>query len=249
MRDMLVKVKEQLSKDYNCNVKDFDCKNNLVTDIKLIEGSRRYSDEKEFLKILIFGGKAIICADESIKKWCIENLSDIPGEWMYLYSVLRKIDNKLNEFGYEIDNTHHYYLPNENKENIEINNNIRLYEKEDIKQFNGDDRFDEAFAFNSNYPDILAVAALDDNNDIIAIAGASKDCETMWQIGINVLPVAEGRGVGKNIVRVLKEEILKRGIIPFYGTIESHIISQRVAIGAGFYPAFAELKVRKKMSI
>lgn len=33
--------------------------------------------------------------------------------------------------------------------------------------------------------------------------------------------------------------------IPFYGTVESHIISQKVALKSGFYPVFAEVKIRK----
>ena len=249
MKDILVNVKKQLTKDYNCSINDFNNKNNLITDMKLLEGRRQYSNDEEILKILIFDGKAIVCADECIKEWCVENLSNIPGEWMYLYSVLRRIDNKLNEFGYEIDNTHHYYLPKENNDNIELVNNIKWYEKEEINQFNGDNRFDEAFAFNNNYPDVLAVALLDDNGDILAMAGASEDCETMWQIGINVLQSEQGKGFGKKLVNILKNEILKRGKIPFYGTVESHIISQKVAIQSGFYPAFAELKIRKKKKL
>ena len=38
-----------------------------------------------------------------------------------------------------------------------------------------------------------------------------------------------------------KAEILKREILPYYGTSMSHIASQRVALGAGFLPAWAEL--------
>lgn len=244
--ELLYKVKGQFAKDYNCSIEDFDNKNNLITDNILIEGRRIYSNEEEILKILIFGGKAVIFADECIKEWCIQNLRDIPAGLMYLYSVLRRIDTKLSEFGYEIDNTHHYYLPNEKSDNKELIKNIGWYEKEEINQFEGDNRFDEAFAFNSNYPDVLAVAALDDDGNIIAMAGASEDSEIMWQIGVNVLPHAKGKGFGKGIVSILKDEILKRGKIPFYGTVESHIISQKVAIQSGFYPAFAELKTRKK---
>lgn len=246
MIDIIEKVKEQFAKDYNCSIEDFNNRNNLVTDMKTIKGRRVYTNEKEILKILIFEEKAIICADECIKEWCINNLSNIPAKWFYLYSVLRRIDNKLNEFGYEIDNTHHYYLPNESTDNINAINNIRWYEKEEIDRFKGDDRFDEAFAFNDNYPDILAVAAVDNNENIIAMAGASEDSETMWQIGINVLPEGKGKGIGKDIVTLLKNKILERNKIPFYGTIESHIASQKVAIKSGFYPAFAELKARKR---
>ncbi|WP_291637502.1 hypothetical protein [Clostridium sp.] len=43
------------------------------------------------------------------------------------------------------------------------------------------------------------------------------------------------------MVKLLKDEILKRGKIPFYGTMESHFHSQNIAVSAGFFPTWAEL--------
>ena len=43
------------------------------------------------------------------------------------------------------------------------------------------------------------------------------------------------------LVTELKNELLRRGILPFYGTSPSHLASQRLALGAGFVPAWAEL--------
>ena len=43
------------------------------------------------------------------------------------------------------------------------------------------------------------------------------------------------------VVAIIKNEILSRGKLPFYGTSMSHIASQRVALAAGFVPAWAEL--------
>ena len=51
-QEILKKVKEQLAKDYNCSVEDFDNRNNLITNIELNEGDRRYTDDKEILKYL-----------------------------------------------------------------------------------------------------------------------------------------------------------------------------------------------------
>lgn len=243
--EILYKVKTQLCKDYNCKVEDFNNKDNIITDLKVINGSRKYNDDRDILKILIFNGKLIISADKAIKEWCTENLLSFPGEWLFLYSVLRKIDKKLYEFGYEIDNTHHYYLPMDSNDEESGDFTLKWYEKDEILQFKNDDRFDEAFAFNDNYPDVLAVAALDDEGNILGMAGASEDSDIMWQIGVNVLKDAKGKGVATTIVKALKNEILKRGKVPFYGTVESHIISQKVSLKSGFYPVFAEVKVRK----
>ena len=64
----------------------------------------------------------------------------------------------------------------------------------------------------------------------------------MWQIGIDVLPESRGRQIGPLLTILLKREILKRGKLPFYGTAESHIQSQKVAVKSGFLPAWAELQ-------
>lgn len=244
MEKMILRVKQQLARDYNCEISDFDGNENIITSIKKDCGERVYTNNDEILKILIFEGKAVICADDCIKNWCEENLKSLDAAWFSLYSILKEIDTKVSEFGYTIDNVHHYYLPKENSEGN--NENLVWYEKKEIEQFRNDERFDEAFAFDENYPDVLAVSVVDDNGEILAMAGASADCDDMWQIGVNVMSFARGKGLGTKVVTAMKNEIIKRGKIPFYGTVESHIASQKLAIKSGFYPEFAEIKIRMK---
>ena len=112
-----------------------------------------------------------------------------------------------------------------------------MYTKNEIIQITKEQL---ALTFNKNFSDMLAVVALDGDN-IMGMAGASEDSKTMWQIGIDVLPKYRGRGIGTNLVTLLKNEILRRGEIPFYGTVESHFHSQNIAVSSGFFPAWAEL--------
>lgn len=117
---------------------------------------------------------------------------------------------------------------------------IRWVEKDEILQFEDDSRFNQAFTFGDNAPDVLGVAALD-GDIIMGMAGSSKDSKTLYHIGIDVLPEYRGKGIGANLVAILKQEILRRGKIPFYGTSVSHMVSRNVAINAGFFPAWVEL--------
>ena len=117
---------------------------------------------------------------------------------------------------------------------------LRWYHGAEIEQFRDDDRFREAFTFLEEAPDVIGVAAVKDGN-IAGMAGASADSPAMWQIGINVVPGMRNAGVGRMLVTRLKNEILRQGILPYYGTGFSHIASQKVALGAGFVPAWAEL--------
>ena len=143
------------------------------------------------------------------------------------------------------------------------------YEQEEILRFKEDNRFNQALTFWEKNPDMLAVAAMRpewqgtsigtlnkervsdkpskdfDQSYMCAMAGASRDGEYLWQIGINVDTDYVGQGLGHRLVRALKEEILRRGKVPFYGTSESHTLSQTVGLKAGFVPAWTEVSVRK----
>lgn len=178
--------------------------------------------------------------------WCGEKLQNVNGAWFFQYNNTRKIDNKLQEFGQEIADIHHYYLPNPNGQAAEPIASVKWYEQEELLQFENDNRFREALAFDKNHPDVLAVAAFDGDN-IMGMAGASADSKTMWQIGIDIIPQYRGRGIGTNLVMLLKTEILHRGKVPFYGTVESHFHSQNIAVNSGFFPAWAELYSRNKV--
>ena len=243
--EILSIAKKQLALDYNCQPLDFEKEGNTITENKLLNGRRIYDgDDGSFLKIISIGGKAIIYADEKITPWLKENILKQNAEWLFDYRKLRAIDNKLREFGHEIDEMPHFYLPNPVTCDVKPITTIKWFEKQEILQFRGDSRFEQAFVFDDNYPDVLGVAAFD-GDIIMGMAGASEDSKTLYQIGIDVLPEYRGKGIGTNLVALLKQEMLKYGKIPFYGTSVSHIISKNIAINAGFFPAWAEVYSRK----
>jgi RimJ/RimL family protein N-acetyltransferase len=246
--DVLEIAKQQLALDYNCKVSDFNKKGNIIVENKLNNGRRIYDSDGCFFKAACFCGKVIISASPEIIPWCQERLIKSSSAWFFQYLNLRAIDKKLQEYGHEIVNAHHYYVPDPVVRDVKPITELRWYEQEEILQFKDDDRFQEAFIFDKNNPDMLGVAALD-GDKIIGMAGTSADSKNLWQIGIDVLPEYSGRGIGTNLVTLLKNEVLKRGKVPFYGTVESHIYSQNIAIYAGFFPAWAEVNssdVRQK---
>lgn len=75
--------------------------------------------------------------------------------------------------------------------------------------------------------------------EVVGIASASDDCKTMWQIGVDVLLPYRGNGLAAVLVNMLTLEILNRGYIPYYSTDCSNVISQHVAVRAGYIPAWS----------
>lgn len=125
------------------------------------------------------------------------------------------------------------------------------YEYEQLPAFRENNPFKRALGFSPTQPDRIAVAALKKTGNplkpenIAGMAGVSEDGAYLWQIGIDVIREYEGRGLATDLVTKLKEEVLRRGKIPFYGTSESHTVSQTVALKAGFVPAWTEIYVKQ----
>lgn len=231
----------QLSIDYCCKADDVLDDRNHFTIHQFLQDRRKFQEGKEcFLKIAVINGKLLFSGRKDILDWCQERYPSAGSEWFFEAKNMRLLNDRLHEDGYQIETVHPFFIA-DTASKVDVGNyEIRWYEGDEIEQFRGDDRFGEAYAFCSDAPDVIGVAAIY-NGNIWGMAGASCDSPTMWQIGINVGKQHGHSGIGKMLVMLLKNEILKRGILPYYGTSMSHIASQRVALGAGFVPAWAEL--------
>jgi len=250
---------QQLCEDYSCNMVQILSKENVLTQKAYRPGRRIFRGDDCFLKLLVVNGKLVVSADD--EKFLEENrefFETANAAWFFEPDNIRELESRLAPYGHEIADYHHFYLPgavklpvqevSDDMGNTEVHTEkekfLRWYFEDELEQFRGDVRFKEALSFVEESPDMLAVT-WEENGEIFGMAGASADAKDLWQIGINVLPAGEHRGLGTLLVTKLKEKILEMGKVPFYGTAESHIRSQRVAVGSGFMPAWAELYTRK----
>ena len=91
--------------------------------------------------------------------------------------------------------------------------------------------------------DVLGVGAYE-NGRLIGLAACSADCDSMWQIGVDVLPEFRRKGIASSLTSNLAVEILEKGRVPFYCCAWSNIGSARNAVKSGFLPAWAEMTVK-----
>ena len=91
--------------------------------------------------------------------------------------------------------------------------------------------------------DVLGVGAYDGER-LVGLAGCSADCDSMWQIGVDVLPEYRRQGIASAVTSRLATEILKRGKVPFYCAAWSNVRSARNAIKSGFRPAWVEMTAK-----
>lgn len=235
---------QQLCEDYSCSMEQISSKDNVLTKKAYRPDRRIFRGDDCFLKLLIVNGKLVVSADD--EKFLEENrgfFETANAAWFFEPDNIRELEARLAPYGHEIADYHHFYLPGAVKPSAD-EKYLRWYYEEELEQFRGDARFKEALSFVEESPDMIAVT-WEENGEILGMAGASADAKDLWQIGINVLPAGEHRGLGTLLVTKLKDKILEMGKVPFYGTAESHIRSQRVAVGSGFMPAWAELYTRK----
>lgn len=236
----------QLALDLGCEAKLLDNGENAVFAWKDLPGRRKRDNNVPFLELAVIHGKLAAACHRDLLPWAREQLLPRQAEWLFLPQNFRRIEAGLAPFGYTLGDARHFYLPDVSLPLSTPRCLVRWYEGDALEQFRDGDTWSEALAFSEFTPDMLAVAALDRRGVPVAMAGASRDSASMWQIGIRVLPERQGEGLGANLTALLKDELLRRGILPLYSTAESHIASQNVAFKAGFRPAFGYLYAQKR---
>ncbi len=236
---------KQLACDYACDVTLIKNKENVFALRKPQAGRRLGDAEESVLKVAVYNGSLLFSStDAELLAWCKDTYGERDGTWFSDVANLRRLDRELADRGHEIADIHQYYLPSGEAVEVASTPELKWYDAEAIRAFEGDERFDEAFLFSNRIPDILAVAAVEDD-EILAMAGATEDSQQFWQIGVNVTDAGRGKGLGNCVVTHLKNAILSRGKVPYYGTVGSHVKSQRVAVRSGFIPIWLELYTQK----
>lgn len=242
-KDIMEALKRQLAIDFNCMSEDFSKKENVITVPTKNAGRRVYSEQPEFFSMVTLGENAIISADKAMHEWLREFVRDKRGIYLFEHNHLMELETELRKYGKKLWQSHHMFLPKTGLLNVSVDFEVKWFEQEEIQILYGREEFSNALCekYMPERPDMLAVAAMQ-GNKITALAGCSADAKDMWQIGIDVLPEYRSRGVGTKLVALLKDEIFRRGAVPFYGTSLSNLHSWNIALNCGFYPAWVEIQ-------
>ena len=232
---------EQFAIDYGCTLADFQCRDTLVTELPHTPQARKRG-EAGILSMLSYRGKLLIAAAPELLEWSRTVLaSHCSAEWCFEAGTLISIDRKLQEYGCEIDQAHLFFTP-KYPAPAPVRP-VQLLHASEIADLEEDERIDEAFLFEDYIEDVLGAAIYDEKHTLLAVAGATANSARMWEMGVNSF--AEGKGYAASVLAALTQEILQRGIVPFYGTALSHLASQNTALRAGLVPTFCELTTRR----
>lgn len=231
----------QLSADFCCTEADVLDAQHHFTVFTPHPDRRQYMEIRPcVLKIAVVNGKLLFTGRTDVIARCQELFADANAPWFMEARNMAALNRELAAFGAEIRHARPFYTADEALPVDTKDFDIRRFTPETIGQFKGDERFGDAYGFCEDAPDMLGVAAVKDGV-ILGMAGASADSPHLWQIGINVLLEARGQGIASMLVRLLRNDVLAAGRLPYYGTSISHLASQRVALRSGFLPAWFEL--------
>lgn len=238
-------LKRQLALDLNCEPCDFDRDENVLTVSALNEGRRMYTTEKYFLQMATLGNNAVISADERLHPFLRGYMAYKKGHWLFEEEKLVVLNAELVKYGYRLCRSHHMCLP---RFDVQPRGEfaVKWFEgREQIERFY-DGRFPNALCerYIEYRPDMLAVCAYD-GETIMGMAGCSADSAHFWQIGVDVFPEYRGRGVGTQLALLMKNEIIRRGEMPVYGTGAANIRSKNIALNCGFRPVWVEMEAEK----
>lgn len=229
--------------DCNCSPEDFLSSENKIVLSEKNEKARAYLPLPFECDLVSYGNNVVAQVSPRMKKVVEWYIGKYDAVHCFEAPNAVALNEKLAEFGYKVCFMAEYFLPDVNRlKEFPCEYETRILHPEDFVNLYTPE-WSNALCEKRKHLDVLGVGAYD-NGKLIGLAGCSADCETMYQIGIDVLPSYRRKGVASALTSRLAMEILKLGKVPFYCAAWSNIASVRNAIKCGFRPAWTELTAR-----
>ena len=247
-KEILQTALAQSAIDLNCTPED------LISGKKVVVESLPHPKARAYLRLpfscnlVSYGGGAVASLSPEVREIVTDYMEKYSAEHLFETPNLHALDDALAPLGLRTCFMAEYFLPDLSAlKPLPCPYELRLLEPADFQNLYLP-QWSNALSDKRPHLDVLGVGAYD-GDTLIGFAGCSADCDTMWQIGIDVLPAYRRQGVAAALTARLALECLARGKVPFYCAAWSTIPSVRNAIRAGFRPAWVELTVKSAETV
>lgn len=241
--DILNIAVQQSAIDSNCCADDFKSFVNKVVISKDNLKARKYLELPFCCDLTSYGNNIVASVSGEISEIVGNYINKFPVEHCLDVPNLHVLIEKLQPFHMSVCFMAEYFLPDMTAiTKLDCHYETRIMTPEDFQNCYLP-QWGNALCADRRHLDVLAVGAFD-NEKLIGLAGCSADCETMWQIGVDVLPEYRKQGVASCLTNQLIFEVLERNIVPFYCCAWSNIKSVRNAIKSGLKPAWAQVTIK-----
>lgn len=247
-RDILRIAMAQSAIDSGCNADDFLSSENKIVLSKPHADARRYLTLPFFCDFTSYGSNIVASVAPEISSAIAQHLDTYDVSHCFETPNLYPLNEQLRAHGYSICFMAEYFLP-------DVSVLQPLYCQYQMKVMHPSDFADcylpqwgNALSDARPHLDTLGVGAFN-GDKLIGLAACSADCDTMWQIGVDVLPEYRKKGVASALTSRLAIEILDQGRVPFYCCAWSNVGSARNAIKSGFKPAWVQITAKSNQFI
>lgn len=229
--------------DCNCEPEDFLKKENTIVRSVPNPDARKYLDLPLPADLVTYGNGIVASVSGDLEEVTRSYISRFPPVRCFETPNLLQWDEALVQKGMRVCFMAEYFLPDVQKLcECSCSYSVRVLEASDFAGLYLPE-WGNALCEDRKELDVLAVGAYD-GEKLVGLAGCSADCESMWQIGIDVLPEYRRQGIASALTSRLALETLWRGKVPFYCAAWSNLKSVRNALRCGFRPAWVELTAK-----
>ena len=222
---------------------DFEKSENVIVLSRARDDARRYLTLPFSCQLVSYGSNVVASVSPEFREIAEAYINRYPAEHLFETPNLHVLNEALVEKGQKICFMAEYFLPDLNVlRPLDCPFEMRILTPQDFTDLYRPE-WSNALCEQRKHLDVLGVGAYDGDR-LVGLAGASADCDTMWQIGIDVLPDYRRQGIASALTSRLALEILDRGKVPFYCAAWCNIRSVRNAIRSGFRPAWVEMTAK-----
>ena len=244
-KDILAIALHQSAYDCNCAPDDFLSSRNVISISKANPKARRYVPLPLECDLVSYGNNIVAQVSERTQSAVSEYINKFDTYHCFETPQINLLNDLLASFDLKVCFMAEYFLPDVTKlRELDCGYELNILHKEELADLYTE-QWNNSLTFHDRERDMLAAGAYD-NGRLIGLAGCSADCETMYQIGVDVLPEYRRKGIASAVTSRLALEVLTMGKVPFYCAAWSNIKSFRNAIKSGFRPAWVELTAREK---
>ena len=235
---------EQSAIDFGCSAEDFLKEENVVTLSCGHPNARRYLNYPLSCDMVTYGGNIVAQTSTELFASVKKYIDTYPTEHCFETPHLHVLDDILRPYGQKVCFMAEYFLPDMTKlREFPCAYELKLLRQEDFRKLYIP-QWSNALCEKRKELDVLGIGAYDSER-LIGLAGCSADCDTMYQIGVDVLPGYRRQGVASALTSRLALEIIAFGKVPFYCAAWSNLPSVRNAIRSGFRPAWVQMTAKK----
>ncbi len=233
----------QSARDINCAPEDFLKDTHVLVEAVIGEQARKYYREPVSCNLVSYSSNIVASVKPEYREIVAEYLQKFEFYHCFETPNLHWMEERMAAKGQRVCFMAEFFLPDVKKlSRLSCGYELRILEQKDFRDLYTP-QWSNALCEKRKELDVLGVGAYQ-GNQLVGLAACSADCESMWQIGVDVLPEYRRQGIAAALVSNLAVEILARGKVPFYCCAWSNLRSVRTAIRCGFLPAWAELTVK-----